>query len=65
MGAFLRFAQTVLGAAYNHLVAVFHKCHKYILKAQQLGTSVDECHVVYGKRSLHLCHLVELVEHYV
>ena len=44
--ALFRFAQVVLGAANNHLVAVLHIVRHHLLQVEKLWTPLDQCNVV-------------------
>ena len=62
MGAFQRLVHLELGAACDHLLAVFDEVLDELLEVEQLGTPVDEGDVVDGEARLELGELEELVE---
>ena len=65
MGALFGFAQFEARTAYHHIVAVCYECFKDFFEVESFGSAAYESHVVYAERSLHLRHLVQLVEYYV
>ena len=46
VGAFLRFAQIVLGTANNHLVAMLHIVRHHLLQVKKLWSPFYQCNVV-------------------
>ncbi len=65
MGSLAGFAEQELGAPGHHVIAVVDKRLKKFFDIEGFGAAVDEGDVVDAERSLHLCHLVEFVEHNV